>query len=504
MLTRIKIMSKILCLLMVSFLFFHCRSSNTSDPSDIHQNITFSYVCTNGTASLEPSATENTEKCIACYAGFIPASGRCVTETFPYVCTNGTASLEPSATENTEKCIACDTGYVPSDDSCVSSGRLNSKPRRHEDISFKISPDGTRVVYKADSYKLYSVPIGGGTVTRLSKLVNWKSSIRDFQISPDSTRVVYEADQDTYRVMELYSVPIGGGKVKKLNSTLVSGRGIGYYPFQISPDSTRVVYRADQDTDNVYELYSVPIGGGTVTKLNSTLVSGGDTLDFQISPDSSRVVYRADQDTYRVNELYSVPIGGGKVAKLNSTLVSGGDVFDFQISPDSSRVVYSADQDTDNVIELYSVPIGGGTVTKLNSTLVNNGDVSFYFNDNFQISPDSSRVVYRADQDTEGVYELYSVPIGGGKVKKLNSTLVSGGDVSRFQISPDSSRMVYRADQDTDWVYELYSVPIGGGTVTKLNSTLVNNGGVSYSFQISPDSSRVVYRAESGYRQWGI
>ena len=209
---RIKIMSKILCLLMVSFLFFHCRSPNTSDPSDIHQNITFSYVCTNGTPSLEPSATENTEKCIACYAGFIPASGRCVTETFPYICTNGTASLEPSATENTEKCIACDTGYVPSDDSCVSSGklnsgRLNSKPRRHEDISFKISPDGTRVVYLADSYKLYSVPIGGGKVKKLNSTLVPGGDIFQFQISPDSTRVVYSANQDRDK-LDIYSVLI--------------------------------------------------------------------------------------------------------------------------------------------------------------------------------------------------------------------------------------------------------------------------------------------------------
>ena len=89
--------------------------------------------------------------------------------------------------------------------------------------------------------------------------------------------------------------------------------------------------------------------------------------------------------------------------KLNDTLVASGDVFNFQISPDGSRVVYNADQDTDGDNELYSVPIGGGTVTKLNSTLVTDGDVL----GGFQISPDGSRVVYRADQDTDDVFELY-------------------------------------------------------------------------------------------------
>ncbi len=68
-------------------------------------------------------------------------------------------------------------------------------------------------------------------------------------------------------------------------------------------------------------------------------------------------------------------------------------------------------------------------------------------------------MVYLADQDTDNVFELYSVPIGGPATAgiKLNGTLVAGGDVSPgFQISPDSGRVLYIADQDTDNVFELY------------------------------------------------
>jgi len=104
-------------------------------------------------------------------------------------------------------------------------------------------------------------------------------------------------------------------------------------------------------------------------------------------------------------------------------------------------------------------PVYGNAASyKLNGPLVTNGDVS----SDFTISTDSSRVVYRADQETEGVFELYSVPIGGGSVTKLNDTLVSGGDVDQgFAISADSSRVVYLADQDTDEVFELYGSTIG-------------------------------------------
>ena len=39
---------------------------------------------------------------------------------------------------------------------------------------------------------------------------------------------------------------------------------------------------------------------------------------------------------------------------------------------------------------------------------------------------------------------------------KLSGALVPGGNVDNFKISPDSSRVVCNADQDTDEVYGLY------------------------------------------------
>ena len=256
----------------------------------------------------------------------------------------------------------------------------------------------------------------------------------------------------------------------QLNEPLVLGGEV--FAAGIIPDSSRVLYLADQDTFDVFELYSVPISGGTPTKLNGPMVLDGDVSGAGWSLDSSTVVYRADQDTAQVVELYSVPITGGTPTKLNGPMVAGGDLGDaaaflsssFSISPDSSRVVYVADQDTDNILELYSVPITGGTPTKLNGPLVAVGGDVFVFS----ISPDSARAVYLAHQDTFDVFELYSVPILNGTPTKLNGPLVLGGDVgnvdaifsSGFSINPDSSTVVYLADQDTDNVQEFYSVPI--------------------------------------------
>lgn len=124
--------------------------------------------------------------------------------------------------------------------------------------------------------------------------------------------------------------------------------------FQISPDGQTVVYVADPQTDEAFELYSVPLaGGGTPVRLSGLLPSGTSIGSFAIAPDSSRVVYTAAQDTAGVREVYSVPLAGAAANKLNGTLVSGGGVFSFQFSPDSSRVVYRADQQTDEAFELF-------------------------------------------------------------------------------------------------------------------------------------------------------
>ena len=153
---------------------------------------------------------------------------------------------------------------------------------------------------------------------------------------------------------ELYSVFLGGGSPVRLNPLLPFGRNVT--SFQISPDSSRVVYSADQQKAFVGELYGVPLGGPAAAgiKLNGALVAGGIVRSFLISPDSSRVVYVATQPSTDF-ELYSVPIGGPATVgiKLNGTLVAGGSVFEHKISPDSGRTVYIADQDTADVVDLY-------------------------------------------------------------------------------------------------------------------------------------------------------
>ena len=334
---------------------------------------------------------------------------------------------------------------------------------------FKISPNGQWVAFVADrvidnKVELWLAPIDGSAAPASLSGTLGASVIADFQWAPNSGRVVFVVDGTTPGLFEMYSIGTSiGSTVVPLSGTLVPGGDV-LIGFKISADSARVVFRADKDINDVFELYSAPIAtANATTKLSGTLVSGGDVESgFQISPDSTRVVFRADKDD--VVDIYSAPIAtANATTKLSGILVPGGGVLSsFQISPDSTRLVFGAYKDSAGAAELYSAPIAtADATTKLSGTLVAGGDVGI----GIQISADSARVVFYADKDSDTVYELYSAPIAtANAATKISGEMVTGGIVlTGFQISPDSTRVVFRADKDTDGVIELYSVGTGGG-----------------------------------------
>ncbi|NJN18146.1 MAG: hypothetical protein HC822_18710 [Oscillochloris sp.] len=363
---------------------------------------------------------------------------------------------------------------------------------------FLIAAGSGRVIYRADQdsdgvAELYSVLLSGGLPTKLNGVLATFGDVNSFVISPDGAQTIYLADQDTNGLFQIYGVATSGGTATALSTSQAIGGDVNR--ISITPDGATAIYLAAQETPGQSELYAASLGvSGLPRKLNGDLGGGGNVFDYQISPNSAWVVYRADQDTDEVSELYSVRLDDGLINRLNMPLPLGGNVFDYAISPDSSRVLYRADQNRDEVFELYSVPItGSGVPVRLNSDLPPNGNVSF----TFAISPDSRRVVYLADQQSDEVHELFSVAIDGGTPTKLNSTLIGDGDVQRFSISPsdDNIRVVYLADQQTNNIPELYSVPINGGSAIRLNPPLSAPYFVDSSFVIDPSGSRVVYLA---------
>jgi hypothetical protein len=280
--------------------------------------------------------------------------------------------------------------------------------------------------------------------------------------------VVRAADERAFYIrafgsplFELWTMPADASAAPvRLNPTLAPEGDVD--DFRLTPNGQRVVYVADQDVNNVRELYSVPADGGASVQLSGSMTAGGDIVasEFLISPDGARVVYLADQSANDVFELYSAPIDGSQPAvRLHPALSGGQDVRSgvALITPDSRTVVFAAELNTDLVVELFAAPIDGSAPpVRLNAPLVAGGNVITGLINNPTLDPDGRHVYYLADQNVDQVYELFSAPVdGSAPPTRVNGPLVPGGSVQRFAVGRPG-KVLYSADQDTDGVVELY------------------------------------------------
>lgn len=235
--------------------------------------------------------------------------------------------------------------------------------------------------------------------------------------------------------------------------------------------------------------------------LNPEMPEGGDVTysgALWITPDSKLAVYLADARENNKHELFAVPVSGGEARLLSPELQAEGDVVpeSIRLSADGRQVVFAADAEKDGFFELYGCALSGGAPVKLSGDLGENGTV---LPDGLEIAADGSRAVYRAILDApENPVELFSASLSGGAPVKLSPAMSAKGNVSAhgLAISGDSRTVVFRADREMDNVYALYSVPIGGGDARRISEALEPNGGVeARGVAITPDNAHVVYRA---------
>ncbi len=384
-------------------------------------------------------------------------------------------------------------------------------PDRDRIILAEISPDGQNVVYvrrlSRGNDQLFVVPIAGGTPKGLTRPFENRQLvvITSIQITQDNRRVLFVSNQETDAKRELFSVPLEGGDLVKLSPQLGIDRNIS--DFKLSPNGEHVVYRADQRTDRVSELFRVPISGGASTPLNPPLESFADVFEYQVSSDSRRVVYTADQITNAVGELFSVAIDGSDFQKLNKPAITefGQSVTHYQISPDGSRVVYLSNQNDKNLFELFSVPIVGGNVLRVIDpapVLDPPNQVSgrrFILND-FKITADSNFVVYRGDSTTQRMSELFRVPITGTRFTRLSQQIDDDEDMSELQLSGDGERVVYAFGANPIGSGEiqvpatkLFGVSLAGDNRVDLTPSLASGEEIS-NIEYSPDNTQIIFQ----------
>jgi len=333
---------------------------------------------------------------------------------------------------------------------------------------FQFVPGANRVVFRGRLIELGKIELfvtssnTSSTPTKLNiNLVDGRDVSSSFSISPDGKFVVYIADARINGLNELYSTNLSFPQIfRKLNRDTFGS----VQRFAISPDSRRVVYRSNEriavGVDD--ELFSVPINGSGAQRIriSGDLEPGSDVSLFSISPNSEKVAYLAGPSNGRA-ELFSTLISDQLVTSLTPNLGADKFILDIDFNNAGSRVVYLADGAGPAAI--FSVGVNGGGTEPLMPPLVSGQSLGQSL-----VNRNLDRVFYLSDQRNRDVIELFSTDLEGPLTSnvRLNTPFPVGSlkDVKRFRISSDGKFLVYRADQDNNEQFELYSVNLDVGS----------------------------------------
>jgi Tol biopolymer transport system component len=368
------------------------------------------------------------------------------------------------------------------------------------------------LVYQADrdvegvveAYAVRFVDGVPGTPVRISDTQAVSGQTLAGRWSPDGRWFALAAEQGEQGTTELYAIDFSGeqpGLPVRLNPELVGGGDVSTF-FEWSPDSRHLAYLADQDTNEVQELYVVDFGAGApqpARKVSATLPDGGSVkIGFAWSSTSSWLVYTAETDSSAPEEIFAVDFASGTPQlpiKLNPDLPATGLVYPGPLwAPDGSKLAYVAEQDTAGVRELYVVDFTAapGEPVKVNSGLAAGGNVEL----DVRWNQDSSKLLYRADEDVTGRTELYLADFDGGSltgVDKVSGEIASGGKVQAFRWAPDGDRFAYVADPAERFRNELFVVTLAGDEPQAPVNVSSTTGSVDVNPVWSPDSGKIAY-----------
>jgi Tol biopolymer transport system component len=378
------------------------------------------------------------------------------------------------------------------------------------DYVFGWAPDSSRIAYVADQnslgvFELFtSTPDGteNDIVSNLpdpDPLTNPDPDVKNFEWEPNSRLIAYIADQDTDEVFELYVSPSDSNTPNvKVSGTALDGNGIkelepvpsGEYAFAWAPNSSRLAFLADQLIDAIdeFELYTNLPDGTNNLRVSGLQGNSSQVQDFAWAPNSSLIAYRANQNLITAIDLFTaLPNVSSSFQQNSSGLEPGQEVKAFKWSPDSTRIAFISDRAFTRFFRLFTTSPNNSNNLLVSGSLLSTTDVTV-----FKWSPDSLRIAY-VDILLGGVFELFTT-LRDVEPSTLITSRLADDDEEDFDWSPNSSRIAYIADQNIVAEFELFTSTRDGDATNVVSGPLATGGKV-LEFKWAPDNSGIGYIA---------
>ena len=164
-------------------------------------------------------------------------------------------------------------------------------PRQRFRSNLALSPDGAFVAYAANpdgQHNLYVAPTSGsGPARRITD--HTRHAIRQIAWSPDGTKLLYTADCEGDEQFQLYLVDAGGGPARRLTDTVDRQHVLGWSifafdcPAPFTPDGRGVVYAGNDRDAAVQDVLVQDLETGVVRRVES--VAGTLLHAVSVSPD---------------------------------------------------------------------------------------------------------------------------------------------------------------------------------------------------------------------------
>jgi len=284
------------------------------------------------------------------------------------------------------------------------------------------------------------------------------------QVSPNGEWIVWIQQGNGPQLWRLYSERRWeGSPPRPLTPQLPLG---ALRDFEISPDSSWVVFAGAALGGTAIELWKVPIdGSGPASAIDSPNLPDPELGEYRISPFGQRVVFEGVFDDPGWREIRSAPVGPSEPAKVLGlhTREPGDSLPGFTLSPQGERVVFLSDL-MGGTDDLWSAPVDGSTI----AVWLNNSPLSTRQVDpgSIVVIPDGSRVFYQ--ELGGGGDDLWSAPIDGSaqavRFTEPGGTWTIVGDPV---VDPTSTRALF-VGWNASGERRLWSCPVAGGAPTPL------------------------------------
>lgn len=413
--------------------------------------------------------------------------------------------------------------------------------------NFYRSNNGQTVLYRANpivdaEMHLYASNGDGSNMHRVSKdYVAGGGVLKAYATSNDGSKIAYIADQDTAGMPELYIADAAGGTPLKINTPILFAGG-SVTEFAFADSLGKIFYRAYTANKAHSDLYSVNYDG-TGTTVLTTYIAAGDILSWSLAPDNSYLAVRGDVLVDATNEIATLPIGGGTFTRINplannsatgfkispdSAWICSWGVFSgsapearvynvaaatrytmvagissaqgttaCEFTPDSAYAVITGDWLTDGKSMLKTFKLADQTLTTLSATLPATSNTSWFS----YINNGATKRVITLSETTPEIYEIYSQNFDATDFKKISQAPYTGGQVnanfgSAARILDDANNsIIYSGLIDRLGRWDLYSVRWDGSSPQKIIS--LNSYADIYDFTIVPGTDTIMFRADN-------